>query len=450
MKRRLHQGLRRKMKMSTKLILVAGSVAVSVTLILGWLVFMNLHDLSKTKASGNPNEIGGNSLNTGGEILSEFTWEKDPVTHATLGPDAISAGKTAHSMAGGRASTGGLSAGKKGKDINLVLPETELFDQEGIDISIDYRRNESTGNFYTRGNLFNFGMADGFLTIMYRLENPDGRTEGMKQKTSYEVPMDAAFRTYRFIYTPHTGKAEMFVNSVMVWSAQHPANSKMTWKNSGPVEIGKEMNGSGSDEPVFDNLVIRSTGSAIPLAESLLNFMLEAKSKMVTLHWSTAVNTKADHFTMQRSENGVDFIDLAVVKADPELPDGDEYTYVDKTAPDDGVVYYRIKQVFQNGKFVMHPMSAVRFQSDKGFSIERVNPQPFDKSFDISYFLPRSGRVWIQLSDLSGKVLTSESFDAPRGKNVHVFHDQNNLRKGNYTLLIMFDNKKVSAKVTKG
>jgi len=449
MKRKLRNGLRRKMKMSTRLILVAGGVAVSVTLLLGWLVFMNLHDMSKIRASGNPNETGGSALNCGGEILSEFTWEKDPVTHATLGPDAKSAGTLAHSMPGGRSSTGGLSPGKKGKDINLVMPEVDLFNQEGIDISIDYRRNESSGNFYTRGNLFNFGMQEGFLSIMYRLENPDGKSEGIKEKTTFEVPQDPIYRTYRFIFTPTTGKAELFVNSVIVWSHQHEVNSKLAWKNAGPVQIGKDMNGNGSDQPVFDNLVIRSTGSAMPIAESLLNFMLESKGNMVTVHWATAINSKASHFSVERSENGVDFKSITTMNADPQIQAGDEYTYTDKTAPQEGVVYYRIRQVFQNGKFISHPMSAVRFQTDKEFSIERVNPQPFDRSFDVSYFIPQSGRVWIQLCDVTGKIMSSESFEAPRGKNVHVFHDKGKLNSGSYTLQIMFNNKKVSTRVTK-
>ncbi|MBK6447352.1 MAG: hypothetical protein IPF81_19325 [Bacteroidetes bacterium] len=73
----------------------------------------------------------------------------------------------------------------------------------------------------------------------------------------------------------------------------------------------------------------------------------------------------------------------------------------------------------------------------------------FDHSFDVSYFLPKSGRVWMQLSDSKGKVISTETFEAPQGKNVHVFKDQLNLEHGEYTLHLIFNNKKISTKVTK-
>ena len=56
----------------------------------------------------------------------------------------------------------------------------------------------------------------------------------------------------------------------------------------------------------------------------------------------------------------------------------------------------------------------------------------------------------MQLTDAKGKVISSETFEAPKGKNVHVFKDQVNLERGEYTLNLIFDNKKISTKVTKG
>src|SRR6185436_4907876 len=101
------------------LLMAAGVCTVALTLVIGWMVYLNITSLEKRKASGNA-DAGGNHLNNNGDLIVEFTWEKDPVTKATLGPDAKSAGKFVHAAIGGKASTHGLAPGAEGKDIDLV------------------------------------------------------------------------------------------------------------------------------------------------------------------------------------------------------------------------------------------------------------------------------------------------------------------------------------------
>lgn len=446
MKRRLYNKTRQKNKLKTRLVLIVGVVSFVVTITAGVLVYLNVQNVSKTRASGNGSE-GAGGIQVNGDIITEFTWENDPVTKATLGPDAIKAGRDAHSVTGGRSSTNGISPGKNGKSIDLEIEGNELFDQDGIDISIDYRYSEKSGSFFRR-NGFDFGMENGFVTIQYQLENKRGKKEVVKEKTNYEIPSDPIFRTYRFIYNPNSGKAEIFVNSIIVWNRQHEINTPLAWKNGGNIIIGKDMNGDGADRAIFDNLVVRTCGSVSPLAESLLNFMLEPKKEGVVIHWSTSMNEKVKYFTIERSINGVDFTNVGSIPADPAKAE-EEYTYTDRTEISEGVVYYRIRQTFQNGKFVTHGLSALKFKTDKSLAIERVAPTPFKNTFDVSYYIPKSGRVWIQLCDTKGKVVNTVSFEAPQGKNVHVYRDDLNLESGLYTLNLVFDNKKVSTKVEK-
>lgn len=446
MKKRLRQN--QKSKLRTRAILVAGSISFMLTLTAGIMVYLNINNVSKTRATATGTEGSGANLNNG-DILTEYTWEKDPVTAATLGPDAIKVSKDAHSMPGGRSSTGGLSAGPNGKDIDLEIEGTELWNQEGIDISIDYSRNEKSGSFFSRENGFNFGMENGFITIAYRLENKRGGIESFKAKTEYEIPLDMNFRTYRFIYNPAKGKAEIFVNSVIVWSNQHNPNTPLSWKNAGNVTIGKGMNADGKDIAIFDNLIVRTAGNTAPLAESLLNFMLEEKDGGIKIHWSTSVNDKIKSFTIERSINGVDFMNVATVPVNPDITDSEEYTYLDRTKATTGIVYYRLRQTFTNGKFISHSLAAIKMQSEVNLTIEKINPMPFDKSFDIAYFLPKSGKVWIQITDEKGKTVDTQSFDAPKGKNVHVYKNEKIRESGTYTINLISDNKKVTRSIIK-
>ncbi len=428
--------------------LVTAVVTFTLTISAAILIYINVSSVSKTRATATGSEGSGTSLNIG-DIISEFTWEKNPVTIATLGPDAISASKDAHSMSGGRSSTGGLSPGANGKDIDLEIQGTEVWNQEGIDIGIDYSRNEKSGSFFSRENGFNFGMENGFITIAYRLENKRGSIESYKAKTDYEIPVDMNFRTYRFIYNPSKGKAEIFVNGAIVWSKQHDVNTPLSWKNAGKITIGKGLNGDGKDVAILDNLIIRTAGNTAPLAESLLNFMLEEKDGGIKIHWSTSVNDKIKSFTIERSINGVDFMNVITIPVNPDLTNAEEYSYVDKTKATSAIVYYRLRQTFTNGKFISHSLAAIKMQNETSLAIDKVNPLPFDRTFDISYNLPASGKVWIQIADDKGTIVDTQSFDAPKGKNVHVYKNEKIRESGTYTLSLIFDNKKVSRSIIK-
>lgn len=446
-KRNQRQILRQRTRTTTRLLMVAGGLGISATLIVGWMVYLNIQDISKTRASANQLTSG-----TGGsteEILCEFTWEKDPVLSATLGPDAISSSLDAHSTTGGRASTRGLSAGKNGKNIDLVLEESELFNREGIDISIDYRGSETDGYFISRGMPFYFGIERSKLAIGYRTENESGSAVSVKEVTDYEIIRDDQYRTYRFTYSPITGRAEITVNGAPVWSHQGKSNSPLYWKNGGHLMIGKNMNGDGRDMAILDNLVIRSFGTSSPLAESLLNFMLENSHNDIRVHFSFAQEERINSYTLERSNNGIDFIKIATLHPGEAQSNESEYIYTDPKPQNSTVLYYRIRQNLKNGKSISHPISAIKVNASKNLSIERVNPASFSQSFDVSYFVPKAGRVWIQLQDPNGEIASTSTYDAQPGKNVHVFRDSKGLQKGKYILNIMFDNKKVSTEVVK-
>ena len=393
--------------------------------------------------------LGHTAVIGNGEIISEFTWDNGGALAATLGPDASRCGEGVHPMSGGRASTMGLSPGENGKGINLEIPVNEMFNTDGIDISIDYRRNEDDADFITRGGSFRFGMKNGYLFIRYAVENHAGRTEQFEANTGFEIPADPQFRTYRFMYNPVDGKAEIFVNHIIVWQSAQLRNSKLAWNKSANLLIGRGMDGNGADRAIIDNLIIRTTHSITPLSESLLTFILESQEGVgVKLRWSNSLNEKVDFFTIERSVNGKDFTVVAKIPARKDST-GCDYSYLDVTNTNSNIVYYRLRQTFMNGRYASTALSAIRFKSDKSFSIEKINPIPFKNTCDICYFLPGNGFVWMQVSDESGKVVKTTAFEARRGKNVHIFKDDIGLKPGPYTFSLIFQNKKCSARIIK-
>ncbi|MFM8433387.1 MAG: T9SS type A sorting domain-containing protein [Bacteroidota bacterium] len=432
--------------MTTRFLMVTGVFSISVSVMIGWLVYLNLQQLSESKASGNKNITTGGNTYTG-EILCEFTWEKDPVTSATLGPDGVSCNSSAVSALGGRAGTKGLALNSNDKSVELVLQGGPYFNQDGIDISIDYKGSDKDGYFFYRSNGLQFGLEGNRITVSFRVENERGGFSTVKELTDYECIHDGQYRTYRFNYTPATGHSEITVNGAPVWIFNGTANRALYWKNSGDLIIGQSLSSEGG--AFLDNLVIRSTGSVSPLAASLINFMLEGDQDDVTVHFTTTNEDLVASYSIERSMNGTDFQKISTITPGTLPKVNDEYLIKDIHPNPNGVIYYRLRQQFKNGKFVLHPLSAIRLKSDKGFSIDRINPQPFSNTFDVSYFLPKSGRVWVQLIDEKGTVKSSKTFEAKAGKNVHVHQEDPQLPRGNYTLNIIFENKKVSSRIIK-
>jgi len=416
---------------------------------IGFLVMLNLSNPGKGIAG-----TEGDNLSTG-DIICRFTWDNGSVLKAADGPDAITVSRTAHLSGGGRSSTNALNPGKPGQAINMMLPGSPYFNVPGIDISIDFRRSEGSGNFFTRGSGFNFGMAQGNIVIAYRIENGKGSYKTIEAATGYAIPIDEIWRNYRFIYSPSAGRGEIFVNSVIVWSNVSSPNTKLFWNDDSSVIIGKDMDGGGAmDRSVFDNLVIRTTGSVESNLQSLLAFTAvphpDSEGKMLVT-WSMIPGINDNYFSVERSINGVDFSKIGTVKAAPAGITVTDYQFTDLRPVSYGITYYRIKYYSNDGQFVQYPATAVSTKSKliEDITIDKVSPLPFSSSLDITYMTSGSGEVLMKLIDRQGTVCFTEKMTAAKGKNLHVFRDMVKLSSGIYTLNLTYNNKSVNKKIIK-
>jgi hypothetical protein len=124
-----------------------------------------------------------------GQIISHFEFDSNPVTTATVGPDASSISTSATSSPGGVGGTNGLNAGLPKRDIEMVIPGSPTFDVGGIDISFDYQRDENSGTFLERGQSLSI---NGFnsLSVQYRVDDGGGSFEAVNSGNIYGIPND--------------------------------------------------------------------------------------------------------------------------------------------------------------------------------------------------------------------------------------------------------------------
>lgn len=347
------------------------------------------------------------------QVLSQFTWNSNPVTTAAVGPNATSVSGSAISSPGGVGGTNGLNAGLPTADINLTIPTGGgLFDVSGIDVSIDYQRDESVGNFFTRGSSLIITGASN-LSVSYRVDNGAGGFNTVNSGNVFAIPNDNTFRTYRFVYLPTTGTGSLFVNGTSVWTNDGPDNRGMYWTGSGNIVIGALLDGASQNQTFLDNLIIGAVTSS-PLPIELIRFGATPEFGNVWLDWATATEKNNAFFTIERSQNAEVWEEVARVKGAENSSQIKEYSYVD-TRPFYGTSYYRLKQTDFDGRFSYSSIRSVSVEKYKAAEL-RVYPNPTKGDIHIQSNTLKKEDVFF--FDVLGKEVSSDCkfvFESPQG-----------------------------------
>jgi hypothetical protein len=247
------------------------------------------------------------SIAAHGQVISKFTWDSNPVTQAAVGPNAISVSSSATSSAGGVNGTNGLNPGTPTQNVNLTLTGSPYFDIPAIDITVSFRREENQASFYTRGSNFDFGMNGGNLYVNFTLNKGSGAsTTVISSGSVYSMPDDHTFHVYRFRYDNSTGLANLWADNTVVYTYNGKAGYTLNWTNAGNVVIGTNMDATGNNVAILDNMIIQNPAlggtSSLPL--TLLSFTADAKANNAVLNWSTTQELNTAAFVVERSVDG--------------------------------------------------------------------------------------------------------------------------------------------------
>lgn len=289
-------------------------------------------------------------LNSQAQVVSQFNWNSNPVTTAVVGPNATSAGVTATSSTGGVGGTNGLNPGAPtASDINLTIPNTgNIFDMSSIDVSIDYRRNESTAQMVRRGTFtFNTGGTVANFRVTYRVST--GTVVTTVSSTNVAIPIDAVFRNYRFTYDNCSGVGTAYVNNVVVWTSPTTTpGQNLYWVGDGNVVIGQDMDGANNNVPNLDNFIWQNFAcTTLPI--ELIHFKGTKEGDINYFEWSTASEKNNDYFSIERSKDGLNWTEV-VKKYGAGNSNSKQFYQAYDQSPENTVNYYRLNQTDFDGK----------------------------------------------------------------------------------------------------
>lgn len=182
------------------------------------------------------------------------------------------------------------------------------------------------------------------------------------------------------------------------------------------------------------------SGCPLALPIQLLSFGYQSiDDNGITLVWSTATETSSDHFTLERSVNGVDFTPITEVPAAGNSESQHDYTYLDAT-PNFGGNYYRLKETDKDGN--EQTFHTVFCSFDKVNNL--IYPNPSNGIFTLS-LAPSQFNQTLIVTDIMGKEVYRQQFGPNPGVANYIINLPKEC-KGVFMAKVMNGDQQVSVK----
>lgn len=153
-------------------------------------------------------------------------------------------------------------------------------------------------------------------------------------------------------------------------------------------------------------------GVILPIG--LKHFYGERVDKVNNLYWETATEKDINYYSVERSNDGVEFNEIGQVAAN-NLPS--KYHFEDRNTIPGMIHYYRVIVKELDGTQSSTQIIALSSGNDEMLTVSELFPNPAAKSFMIGLDSKQKGQATINVYDVFGKVLSSSEYDVNGGVN---------------------------------
>jgi hypothetical protein len=165
-------------------------------------------------------------------------------------------------------------------------------------------------------------------------------------------------------------------------------------------------------------------------------FAKTISSSMVDVSWFTVTEINTDHFEIERSLDGSSFEKVAQKAASGNTFGNTNYNINDNLegVEHKDVIYYRIKMVDQDGKFIYSNTVSVKMvESDAEVM---VYPSPFTSNVNVLFNTESATTLSVRITDLNGNTVDSKFVEVSAGRNIISFDNLSTLSAGVYMIMI--------------
>ena len=170
-------------------------------------------------------------------------------------------------------------------------------------------------------------------------------------------------------------------------------------------------------------------GQNQPLPMVLGLFTVTKNNTTALLHWTTLQETNTDHFVIERSKDGTNYVVIGTLAAGGNTNTVSQYQFTDKQIAA-GINYYRIKTLDKDARLTVSPVRTIN-NTGNDFTISLL-PNPVTKG--VVYINTSVSCLRIELRDATGRLIKTAA--AKGTQNQLPVHQ---LNKGMYFITVVTD-----------
>jgi hypothetical protein len=194
-----------------------------------------------------------------------------------------------------------------------------------------------------------------------------------------------------------------------------------------------------------------SASALTPLPIRLIDFTAHKNGETVDIKWSTASETNNDYFTIERSDDGINFEKVITAGGAGNSSSLISYGKVDFT-PLEGVSYYRLKQTDFDGQYKYSHIVAVNyFNTNVGEASIIIFPNPSKKGnsfFILINNFKANADVTISVHNNTGNVVYTKNMTTDlAGIVTSQINMPEGFSIGIYNLIVVLGEKKLNEKL---
>jgi hypothetical protein len=159
----------------------------------------------------------------------------------------------------------------------------------------------------------------------------------------------------------------------------------------------------------------------------------------ILLKWRTETELNNLGFKIERSTDQINWNEIGFVKGNGNSNSPKNYSFTDNY-PQYGMVYYRLKQIDNDGKFEYSDNVVISINTNDKVVLNQNYPNPFNPTTTIEYSLPRNSQVSLKVFDLLGREIMTLKNEYQTAGKYSVQFNGSNLASGIYFYVLVTNN----------
>lgn len=178
------------------------------------------------------------------------------------------------------------------------------------------------------------------------------------------------------------------------------------------------------------------------LPVQLVSFRSDLAGSKVSLTWETASEQNNDYFSIEHSNNGIDYKEIGQTKGNGTTAAAQNYSFVHAN-PTQGINYYRLKQIDFDGTYAYSGVQVIEIKKEGNI---RVFPSQVFEIINIDLATVTKEEIIIGVFNLMGKMVTSKVLAA---ETTQTQLNVSNLTNGHYFIQVQIGNEKYTERFVK-